>query len=191
MKERDVTRERFLAAIAEKVDVSSIAEAHLFQPIKQGGMESGVAVVAVSEGQSAGEPVAVSESQSSGAEEPVAPGEEQLLAAGEAGADAGSAAPGAAENREVGERATALLREPNVSSESERLAVYTAKYRLTLKGPDRGKWDFAIQAEADAPLVTVDRVVRGVQRRSGDTEEPQRLTGEEFRSQLQGTGNSE
>jgi hypothetical protein len=62
--------------------------------------------------------------------------------------------------------------------------VYTARYRLTQKGPERGKWDFAIQIEADAPLVTVDKVVRGVQRRSGDAEDPERLSGEEFRALL-------
>jgi hypothetical protein len=60
--------------------------------------------------------------------------------------------------------------------------VYTARYRLTLKGPDRGKWDFAIQAEADAPLVTVDKVVQGVQRRAGDAEGPERLSGDDFRA---------
>lgn len=65
-----------------------------------------------------------------------------------------------------------------------RLAVHTAKYRLILKGPDRGKWDFSMQADADAPLVTVDAVVRGVQRRTGDEQEPERLTPEEFRAAL-------
>ena len=123
---RTGTRDRFLGAIAERVNRDAIAEAHLFQPIKQGGVESGVAVVAVAEPKKAEDP----ESQ------------------------AGS------------------------------LVVYTARYRLTLKGPDRGKWDFAIQAEADAPLVTVDKVVQGVQRRAGDAEAPERLSGEEFRAQL-------
>ena len=41
------TRERFLAAIAERLEPETIAEAHIFPPIKQGGIESGVAVVAV------------------------------------------------------------------------------------------------------------------------------------------------
>ena len=138
MKEHDETRERFVAAIAEQVQADAIAEVHMFQPIKQGGTESCVAVVAVQE-----------EQRSTGG-----------AAAAENGPDARSAS---AENR---------------------LAVYTAKYRLTLKGPERGKWDFAIQAEADAPLVTVDKVVRGVQRRSGDAEDPQKLSGDEFRALL-------
>ena len=111
-----VTRERLLVAIAQRVPVAAIEEAHLFRPIKQGGQESGVAVVAVRE------------------------------------------------------------------ADGARLAVYNAQYRLTLKGPERGKWEFSIKAEADAPLITVDQVVRGVQRRTGDEEEPLRLTGEEVRS---------
>jgi hypothetical protein len=113
--ERDATRERFVAAIADRVQPERIAEAHLFAPIKQGGAESGVAVVAVRE-----------------------------------------------------------------AEEQDRLAVYTARYRLVLKGPERGKWEFAMQADADAPLLTVDKVVQGVQRRSGDAEDPVKLTGEEF-----------
>jgi hypothetical protein len=118
-------RERFLAAIADKLPVEKVIELHLFQPMKQGGTESGVAVVAV----------------------------EEVLSTGEL----------AAENR---------------------LAVYTARYRLTQKGPERGKWDFSVQVEADAPLVTVDKVVRGVQRRSGDAEDPEKLSGDEFRALL-------
>ena len=39
-------------------------------------------------------------------------------------------------------------------------------------------------AEADAPLTAVDEVVRGVTRRSGDTNEPDRITGDEFRAAL-------
>ena len=131
--ERDATRDRFLSAIADRVNRDAIAEAHLFQPIKQGGTESGVAVIAVEERPTA--------------------------AAG--GAENSTAA--AAENR---------------------LVVYSARYRLTLKGPERGKWDFSIQAEADAPLVTVDKVVQGVQRRSGDAEGPTKLSGEELRALL-------
>ena len=77
--------------------------------------------------------------------------------------------------------AAAESREPQAEG---RHTVYTARYRLTLKGPDRGKWEFAIQVEADAPLVTVDKVVRGVQRRSGDAEDPSRLGGDEFRAMI-------
>jgi hypothetical protein len=126
MKPGDETRERFLAAVADKLPVEQVIEIHLFQPMRQSGFESGVAVVAVDE-------------------------------------------------------PSAESREPSAES---RLAVYTAKYRLTLKGAERGKWDFDIHAEADAPLVTVDKVVRGVQRRSGDADDPEKLSGDEFRASL-------
>ena len=130
------TRDRFLAAIADRLNPDRVEEVHLFQPIRQGGLESAVAVVAVNEVTATG---------------------------AEGAADHGP-----------DERSSA--------AENARKAVYTAKYRLTLKGPDRGKWDFSIHAEADAPLVTVDKVVQGVQLRSGDAEDPERLTGDDFRS---------
>jgi hypothetical protein len=62
-----------------------------------------------------------------------------------------------------------------------RIIVHTARYRLVLKGLDRGKWEASVVAEADAPLVTVDLVVRGVQRRSGDIDDAVRMDGSEAR----------
>ena len=118
------TRERFLLAIAAKLPAERIAEIHFFQPIKQAGVESGVAVVAV-------------------------------------------------------------WPEPEAEAAAEpRPTIYTARYRLTLKGPDRGKWETHLVAEADAPLVTVDAVVRGVQRRAGDADDPARMEGDDVRSFL-------
>ncbi|HXD48880.1 MAG TPA: hypothetical protein VN600_08905 [Gemmatimonadaceae bacterium] len=111
----DETRERFFRAIMERVPAERIAEIHFFQPIRQGGIESGVAVVV---------------------EEGSAP----------------------------------------------RIIVHTARYRLVLKGIDRGKWEATVVAEADAPLVTVDAVVRGVQRRAGDVDEAVRMEGSEARA---------
>src|SRR5688500_7025213 len=67
-----------------------------------------------------------------------------------------------------------------------RHTVFTARYRLTRKGAERGKWEFEVVADADAPLVTVDAVVRGVQRRAGEDEEPERLTAEGVRAALDG-----
>lgn len=63
-----------------------------------------------------------------------------------------------------------------------RHVVYTARYRHTIKGPDRGRWAVEVVAEADAPLITVEEVVRGVVRRSGDEFQPERLSGEQFRA---------
>jgi len=115
------TTERFLQVIADTVGYDHVSEVHLFPSLKQGGVESGLAVVAT--------------------------------------------------NPET------------VTPEGvERHVVYTARYRCVLKGPDRGKWDADVKAEADAPLVTVDEVVRGVVRRSGDEVHAERITGEQFRS---------
>jgi hypothetical protein len=169
MTPNDETREKFLAAVAERLTPDTIAEAHVFPPMRQGGIESGVAVIAVQHGSNDG--------PSTGGE----PSAEDLsLTSGEAAAEnspRGSfdSAPARAENE---------VQAPAENAIESRLTVYTAKYRLTLKGPDRGKWEFALQAEADAPLLTVDKVVRGVQQRSGDAEEPLRLSGDEFRALL-------
>jgi len=133
----DDTRARFLTAIAEKLPAPQIVELHVFPPIRQGGMESGVAVVAVREG---------------------------------------------AEEQEIPRDARDDRR-----AQDDKLAVYTARYRLVLKGPERGKWECSVQVEADAPLVTVDKVVQGVQRRSGDAEDPEKLSGDDFRSLTRAT----
>jgi hypothetical protein len=110
------TRERFIVAIAEQVAADRIAEIHFFNPIKQGGLESGVAVIALMQ--------------------PI---------------------------------------------EGPKHTVFTAHYRHTLKGLDRGKWQVTVVEEADAPLITVETVVRGVQRRAGDLEDPERMEGDAVR----------
>ena len=43
----DETRARFLAAIAKQLPAERIAETHLFAAIRQGGVESGIAVIAL------------------------------------------------------------------------------------------------------------------------------------------------
>jgi len=53
-----------------------------------------------------------------------------------------------------------------------------------LKGPDRGKWECNVVAEAEAPLGTVDTVVRGVLRRAGDADDATRIEGGEIRAFL-------
>jgi hypothetical protein len=106
------SRTRFLREITARVPAVKITELYMFPPMRQGGVETGVAVVALA-------------------------GDDEA---------------------------------------STRQTIYTATYRLTLKGVDRGKWEAALHAEAEAPLLTVSAVVRGVQRRSGDEMEPERLT---------------
>ncbi len=110
-------RERLLLAIADRVGPERLTELHFFPPIRQGTIETGVAVIA-----------AVSES--------------------------------AAEVRHE---------------------VFSARYRWTRKGPDRGKWESEIVAEADAPLITVESVVRGVRERANETADPDRMTGDAAR----------
>lgn len=113
-------RERFLLAIADVVAVERLAELHIFPPMRQGPMETGVAVIAA---------------------------------------------------------------EPEIAEEGrDRHVVFSARYRWTRKGPDRGKWESEVVAEADAPLVTVEAVVKGVQARANDIAEPDRLSGDEARA---------
>ncbi len=135
----DDTRSRFLAAIAKRVAAERVIEVHLFSGLRQGGTESGVAVLAVEH-----EPIALRD------------------------VDIGVGVPA----------------RPEAPSVASRYVVYSARYRLTLKGVDRGKWEVTVTEEADAPLLTVDAVVRGVQRRSGDADETVRLSGDEFRASL-------
>ncbi|HET9425728.1 MAG TPA: hypothetical protein VFO55_10185 [Gemmatimonadaceae bacterium] len=138
-------RERFLVAIAEQVPADRIAEIHFFNPIRQGGLESGVAVVALTK--------PVMESSPGATLEPSLD-----LPAGDAA--------------------------PRDEPPAPRHTVLTAHYRLTLKGIDRGKWQVTVVEEADAPLITVETVVRGVQRRAGDLDDPERMDGDAIREVL-------
>ena len=220
----DETRARFLSSIAAQIDVERVAEVHLFPAIRQGGMESGVAVLALDlkreplptseqpvEGDAA--PVlgeAVVESEPALTETVAADAEGAAVdAAGEAGAaptaDADDSGPYADSDETVRAEALEANEDSVVDADDDlasdlaadlaeddddepvaprralrRYTVYTARYRHTLKGPDRGKWKVSVTEEADAPLLTVDAVVRGVQRRSGDLDEIVRLSGEEM-----------
>jgi hypothetical protein len=85
------------------------------------------------------------------------------------------------------ETAADVLAERGASSQTPprraetRHTVFSARYRLTLKGMDRGKWECEVVAEADAPLVTVDAVVRGVRQRSGEQSDAERVSGDALR----------
>lgn len=111
-------RERFLLEIVARIPAERLAEIHFFPPLRQGQIETGVAVVAA------------------------------------------------------------------IPETGDRHVVYSARYRWTRKGPDRGKWESEIVAEADAPLVTVEAVVQGVRERATETFEPTRLDGETLRLQI-------
>jgi hypothetical protein len=66
-----------------------------------------------------------------------------------------------------------------------RHVVYSARYRAVLKGPERGKWEVDVVAEADAPLVTVEAVVRGIRQRSSEAGDPERIDGDALRALLE------
>ncbi len=67
---------------------------------------------------------------------------------------------------------------------SARHVVYSARYRWTRKGPERGKWECEVVAEADAPLLTVEAVVQGVKQRASEPLEVERIDGETVRAMI-------
>jgi hypothetical protein len=69
-------------------------------------------------------------------------------------------------------------------AEEPRLSILTAHFRHTVKGPERGKWEFSMVHDADAPIETVESVVRGVARRAGEDGEPELLSGDDFQRAL-------
>jgi len=168
----DETRARFLAAIAKQLPAERIAEAHLFAAIRQGGVESGVAVIALEQEMVEETPQEIAADEVIGA----ADVEETL---GAADVDTEVQLDEADDDSPYADVEPAVVAAP---APARRYVVCTARYRHTLKGPDRGKWEVTVTEEADAPLLTVDAVVRGVQRRSGDVDEIVRLSGDELRA---------
>jgi hypothetical protein len=166
-------RERFLAAVAEQVPPDRVVELYLFQPIRQGGVESGVAVIAVA----ADVPIPSNDPAHQRADDrPSAPSGNAEI-----------------EVHRTAESATAQADgTPGDPDPAEpRYTVFTARYRHVLKGPERGRWEVSVVAEADAPLATVGAVVRGVQRRAGDVEPAEHLTGDALRDALGQRGRAE
>lgn len=213
------TQERFLRAVAARLPLDRVAEVHLFPSIRQGGVETGVAVIAVeAEGESGlaeGEAEApASAAASSGAAPSDAAGEGTAPdgltdAVAVEGAEDGSAAPPIAEaasaetatadgiepagaegagasaagappqhqhSTDAADRPYRSAAHPSDSPPAPRHTIFSARYRLTLKGPDRGRWEAEVVAEADAPLATADLVVRGVRKRTGEAAEAERVS---------------
>lgn len=151
------TRERFIRDIAEHVDPSRIVELHFFPSIRQGPIETGVAVIAAT------------------------PLPSELM--GGAGPDA-AAEPLPDPELALEVDASEADDESAYAEPPARAEVFTALYVLTRKGPDRGKWVVEVKAEAQAPMTTVEPVVRGVQDRAGEALDAHRMTGTEFREVL-------
>jgi len=149
------TTERFLRDIADRIGIDAVDEVRLFPPLRQSGVETGVAVVAA---------IPLPPEQEH-IHEPDEPPEALTESAGD------EFLPIEEEDREI------IV---------HRHTVFTARYRHTLKGPDRGKWEIEVRAEADAPLVTVDQVVRGVMKSAGEPFEPEKISASAFKSIVAG-----
>jgi hypothetical protein len=146
------TRERFIKSIAEKVAPDRMVEAFFFPAIRQGPMETGVAVIAATQVPPApAEPL-----------QPAEPVDPEL---------------------EI-EEAPPVAEPVYVADPIDRAEVITASYRWTRKGVERGKWVVEVSAVADAPLETVETVVRGVQQRAGEALDAHRMSGDEIRAVL-------
>lgn len=145
------TQRRFLREIAARVGENRVHEIRLFPAIRQGGIESGVAIVA--------------------ARPPELPAIEVHDV--QDGGDVEAAIPLVSE--------VAREHMPNGPSRYE---ILSARYKLVLKGTERGQWDAEVRHEADAPLDTIDRVVRGVALRAGEDGEPECIADAGFRAAL-------
>ena len=172
------TQQRFLRAIAERVPSEQVVEVHLFPAIRQGGVETGVAVVAEDPRRApVGADFEVTNPVLDAAID--APDVTEGMAAGEDDVVTDSSDEAVTESDD-----DASAPEDDASPTISRYIIHTARYRLTLKGVDRDKWEVDVVAEADAPLDAVDAVVRGVQRRAGEASEPDRLSADAFREAL-------
>lgn len=208
--------ERFLRAVMAEIPLDRLEQLHMFSPLRQGTVETGIAVLAVrvpvivadvvpapADGPSAPElalddqPVAAENGQpdeepgEQPTEQPGEPSDAQTDGAPDTGAAVEMLVDEASDDEDVscarelvaeasdeeqGEAgATAIdateIDPPAPPARPVRHTVYTARYRYVIKGPERGKWEANVKAEADAPLVTVETVVRGVQRRAGEESE--------------------
>jgi len=176
------TQERFLRAAAARLPLERVVELHLFPSLRQGGVETGFAVIAARRAP----PEAESEARADAATNAVADvtTEATAEATAEAMSEVNPAPVDAPQDVVPAELDTGPAPAQQPAPASERLVVFSARYRLTLKGPDRGRWEVEVAEEADAPLVTVDAVVRGMQRRIGEGAEPERLNAEQLHALL-------
>src|SRR6186713_1304161 len=131
------TQQRFLRAIAERVPKAQVVEVHLFPPIRQGGVETGVAVVA--EDPRVAVPVVVDSVEHVDAVEPIESAESidvpQPIETMDVPEPVETVDPVVAVEDRVADASNGTNGEAPHPSAS-RLTIYTARYRLTLKGVD-------------------------------------------------------
>jgi hypothetical protein len=78
--------------------------------------------------------------------------------------------------REAREWGTAVLSRVD----GERRRIYTARYVLTIKGKERGKFQSTIQEVGTGPLEVLARVLQEAQHRSDDEHPPQAVSPESW-----------
>lgn len=174
------TQARFLRDAATRLPLDRVVEVHLFPPITQGGVETGIALIAASRVE---EPAPV---------EPPGPEQFEFDEDIEVAFGADWAEPEMIPVETSRESAIADADAAGVPDEApaprampplpERHTVFSARYRLWLKGPERGRWEVDVVEEADAPLVAVGAVVRGILRRGGGDVDPDRIDADTLRT---------
>ncbi len=184
--------ERFLKVVLAHVPLARIEELHLFSPLRQGGVETGIAVIAARVAVVVVEQPVAPELP---LDDVIAPVESTVEAVAADDVVADEVVADAEDTHDIADDAldvdvivdysaddaldeADVVADPDTEAVIEispvpriRHTVYTARYRLVQKGPERGKWEADVVAEAEAPLITVDLVVRGVQRRAGEESE--------------------
>jgi hypothetical protein len=164
-------QQRFLKAIADRIPAARIAEVRLFPTVRQGHVESAVAVVAVE-----------APDKDAEREVPLAstPGDFESRTEEHPFGEIDLGFPQALDTPSATFPADSALATSPDQRSALRYAILTARYSLTLKGPDRGKWDFEVVHDADAPLDAMERVARGMAHRVGEDGEPDLLSAAEF-----------
>ena len=150
------TQERFLRAVLTRVVLDSVVELHLFPSLRRGTVETGVAVIATTV------PSALA------------------VVMDDDGHDIEAAIDAPQSELAIED---SPCRDDMVVS-SPRLRIFTASYRHTVKGLERGAWVVDVQAEADAPLDAVEAVLRGVRHRSTEPADPELVSHDTLASLL-------
>jgi hypothetical protein len=158
------TQRRFMREIAARIGESRIHEVRLFPAIRQGGIESGVAIVAARP-------------------QPIPP-DMSIPPAEDFSDELGVETDIEAVIPVVVDGDAPSSPKPLFDPDNPRYEILSARYKLVIKGTERGTWETEVRHEADAPLDTIDRVVRGVALRTGEDSEPESIEIAKFREAL-------
>ena len=159
------TQRRFLREIAAHIGEGRVHEVRLFPAIRQGGIESGVAIVAARPPEPIPPDMSIPPAEDFRDELGIETDMETVIPV----VVDGDIAPPAS---------------PPIDRDTPRYEILSARYKLVIKGTERGAWETEVRHEADAPLDTIDRVVRGVALRTGEDGEPECIEVAKFREAL-------